>query len=92
MALMAHNIGPGDVVFTTPFTFIATAEVISLLGATPVFVDIDPITFNIDPEKLQLAIEQLRNMTALYILCLRKYLEHPKSYNTCRPLWTACRL
>ncbi len=56
MALMAAGIGTGDVVFTTPFTFIATAEVISLLGATPVFVDIDRKTFNIDPEKLQSAI------------------------------------
>lgn len=60
MPLMAWDIGPGDAVFTTPFTFIATAEVISLLGATPVFVDIDPRTFNIDPEKLQLAIKALR--------------------------------
>lgn len=53
MALMAYNVGPGDVIFTTPFTFIATAEVISLLGATPVFVDIDQETFNIDPAKLR---------------------------------------
>ncbi len=59
MALMAYNIGPGDVIFTTPFTFIATAEVISLLGATPVFVDIDPKTFNIDPDKLEKAIISL---------------------------------
>jgi len=60
MALMAAGIGAGDAVFTTPFTFIATAEVISLLGATPVFVDIDPKTFNIDPEKLQSAIEAVK--------------------------------
>ena len=49
---MAYGIGPGDAVFTSPFTFIATAEVIQLLGATPVFVDIDPATFNIDPDQL----------------------------------------
>jgi len=61
MALMAYNIGPGDAIFTTPFTFIATAEVISLLGATPVFVDIDPITFNIDPAKLALAIRAVKS-------------------------------
>jgi dTDP-4-amino-4,6-dideoxygalactose transaminase len=40
LALMAYGVGPGDAIFTTPFTFIATAEVISLLGATPIFVDI----------------------------------------------------
>ena len=56
MALMAYGVGPGDAVFTTPFTFVATGEVISLLGATPVFVDIDPSTFNIDPQKLEEAI------------------------------------
>ncbi len=55
--LMAYEIGPGDAVFTTPFTFIATAEVIQLLGATPVFVDINPETFNIDTEKLEEVIE-----------------------------------
>jgi UDP-2-acetamido-2-deoxy-ribo-hexuluronate aminotransferase len=56
LALMAYNVGPGDAIFTTPFTFVATGEVISLLGATPVFVDIDPQTFNIDPSKLEQAI------------------------------------
>ena len=60
MALMALEIGPGDAVFTTPFTFVATAEVISLLGATPVFVDTDPATFNIDPAKLTLAIHAVK--------------------------------
>jgi dTDP-4-amino-4,6-dideoxygalactose transaminase len=56
MVLMAHGVGPGDAVFTTPFTFIATAEAIALLGATPVFVDVDPHTFNIDPSELDRAI------------------------------------
>ena len=55
--LMAWNIGPGDAVFTTPFTYVATAEVISLLGATPVFVDVYESTFNIDCEKLESAIQ-----------------------------------
>jgi dTDP-4-amino-4,6-dideoxygalactose transaminase len=59
MALMAYGVGPGDAVFTTPFTFVATAEVISLLGATPVFVDIDPETFNIDPASLEEAVTAL---------------------------------
>lgn len=53
LALMAHGVKPGDAVFTTPFTFIATVEVISLLGATPVFVDIDPLTCNMSVEELQ---------------------------------------
>ncbi|APG26646.1 aminotransferase DegT [Syntrophotalea acetylenivorans] len=60
MALMAYGVGPGDAVFTTPFTFVATAEVISLLGATPVFVDIDPQTFNICPKSLEQAIAKAR--------------------------------
>jgi len=57
ITLLAWGVGPGHAVFTTPFTFIATAEVISLLGATPVFVDIDPSTFNLDPAKLRQAVQ-----------------------------------
>lgn len=56
VAMMALGIKPGDEVITTNFTFIATAEVIALLGFTPVVVDVDPHTFNIDPESVRKAL------------------------------------
>lgn len=58
LALLAAGIGPGDEVITSPFTFIATAEAIRYCGATPVFVDIDPASFNLVPELVEAAITE----------------------------------
>ena len=59
MPLMAYGIGEGDAVFVPSFTFVATAEVVSLVGATPVFCDVRPDTFNLDPESLREQVERV---------------------------------
>ena len=65
LALKAAGLGEGDEIITTPFTFIATAEAIAYVGATPVFVDIDPRTFNIDVQLVAAAITERQRRSSL---------------------------
>lgn len=66
LVLTAWDIGPGDAVFVPDFTFFSTGEVVSFCGATPVFVDVDPRTFNIDPAKLEAEVVKVKNEGHLF--------------------------
>lgn len=86
LALVANNIGPGDEVITSPFTFIASAEAVSLVGAKPVFVDIEPKTFNIDVEKIEAKItDKTRAIIPVHIfgqmVDMDKVMELAEKYN-----------
>jgi dTDP-4-amino-4,6-dideoxygalactose transaminase len=65
LALLAHDIGPGDEVLTVPYSFFATAGAILSVGATPVFVDVEPATFNLDVTKLEAALAAHPNVKAI---------------------------
>jgi dTDP-4-amino-4,6-dideoxygalactose transaminase len=65
LALMAHDVGPGDAVLTVPYTFFATASAIHLCGARTVFVDVDPATFNMDPAQVAAALDRNPDIKAI---------------------------
>lgn len=77
MPLMAWGIKEGDAVFMPPFTFFATAEEPALLGATPIFVDIDPVTFNMRPDLLEKAVEAVQKQDASIYPLPKAALERP---------------
>jgi dTDP-4-amino-4,6-dideoxygalactose transaminase len=93
LGLMAKEVGPGDAVFCPTFTFAATAEVIALLRATPVFVDVLEETFNIDPSSLAVAIDSARKagLRPAGIIAVDLYGE-PADYRTIEPLAEEHRL
>ena len=80
LALMAWGTGPGDAVFVPAFTFAATAEVVALAGATPVFVDVDPVTYTLDPASLAAAIDGVAELRPAGIIAVDLY-GQPADYN-----------
>ena len=95
LALLAHGIGPGDEVITTAFSFAATANVILLVGAMPVFVDIEPDTYNIDPALVEAAITpRTRAILPVHLYgnpCDMKRLEHLALVNGLLIIEDACQ-
>ncbi len=88
LALMVWKIGAGDAVFVPDFTFFSTAEVVSLLGATPVFVDIDRQTFNMSAESLEAAIQKVQKegkLQAKVIIAVDLF-GQPADYDQIRPI------
>ncbi|HNS49231.1 MAG TPA: DegT/DnrJ/EryC1/StrS family aminotransferase, partial [bacterium] len=88
LLLEALDLKPGDEVITTPFTFVATAETILRAGATPVFVDIDPATFNLDPNRLEAArTEKTRGVVPVHLFGLAADLDPILAWAEKHRLW-----
>ncbi len=87
LVLMAKNVGPGDAVLVPSFTFAATAEVVALRGATPIFLDIDPVTYNMDPSQIDAAIEVAKKQGLKPVGIIPVYLFGlPPEYDQIHPL------
>ena len=95
LALMAMDIGPGDAVFVPSFTFAATAEAVALVGATPVFVDCQPRTYNLDPASLDEAVAMIKTQGQLrsgrrdrrrHVRSARRLQQHRSGRREARPL------
>jgi dTDP-4-amino-4,6-dideoxygalactose transaminase len=84
LALLAAGIGPGDEVITTPFTFIATAEAVCMVGAKPIFVDIDSRTFNLNLDQVELAITN-RTKAVIPVHLFGQPVDLPRLKNLCEP-------
>ncbi len=93
LALEAVGVGQGDLVITTPYTFTASAEVVRYLGADPIFIDIDPQTFNLNPSKLRSKILSLRpderkRLKAILPVHFAGGSRHGAYSGNCRILWS----
>jgi dTDP-4-amino-4,6-dideoxygalactose transaminase len=93
LVLMAKEVGPGDAIFCPTFTFAATAEVVAWLGATPVFVDVDPVTFNMDPKSLEqgMATAKRLGLNGVGVITVDLF-GQPCEYDTIGPLCEAHQL
>src|SRR5690349_14408171 len=94
IVLRAWNIGPGDAVFVPAFTFAASAEVVALVGASPVFVDVMEDTFNMDPASLEAAIAMVRRSTKLRprVIMPVDLLGQPADYNAIESIASRAKL
>jgi dTDP-4-amino-4,6-dideoxygalactose transaminase len=90
LVLMAREVGPGDAVLCPSFTFAATAEVVVWLGATPVYVDIDPVTFNLDPKSLEqgIATAKQHGLKPVGLIAVDLF-GQPADYDTLEPICAA---
>ena len=89
IAMLAHKIGPGDEVITSAFTFIASGNSVLFVGARPVFVDIDPRTFNLDVTKLEAAITP-KTKAILPVHLFGLSCEHGRDYGCCEETQPCC--